>query len=300
MNHNMVLNEVSSPENTKCGYIRLNSGQLMPRLGMGTWYLGEFMKNREKEIEALRTGLDMGMTLIDTAEMYGNGRSEQLIGQAIKGYDREKIFLVSKVYPHHAGREKIQRSIRHSLRFLHTDYLDLYLLHWRGAIPLRETVECMEELVAEGKIKNWGVSNFDVRDMKELMRVPNGDHCAVNQVLYHLGSRGIEYDLLPWQKEHHIPVMAYCPLAQAGNLREALINSPVLKQIAGKCHITVMQLLLVFVLRQENVIAIPRSGDKRHVLENWQARDIKLDREDLELLNRTFPAPGRKVPLDIV
>lgn len=300
MNHNMVWNEAGSPEDTKCGYIRLNSGQLMPRLGMGTWYLGEFMKNREKEIEALRTGLDMGMTLIDTAEMYGNGRSEQLIGQAIKGYDREKIFLVSKVYPHHAGREKIQRSIRHSLRLLHTDYLDLYLLHWRGAIPLRETVECMEELVAEGKIKNWGVSNFDVRDMKELMRVPKGDHCAVNQVLYHLGSRGIEYDLLPWQKEHRIPVMAYCPLAQAGRLREELINSPVLKQIAEKYHVTVMQLLLIFVLQQENVIAIPRSGDKRHVLENWQARDIELDREDLELLNRTFPAPRRKVPLDIV
>lgn len=300
MNNGMLLKEISSPGNVQCGHIRLNNGQLMPRLGMGTWYLGEFMKTRGEEIEALRTGLDIGMNLIDTAEMYGNGLSEQLIGQVISGYDREKIFLVSKVCPHHAGREKIWRSIRHSLRFLRTDYLDLYLLHWRGMISLQETVECMEELVEKGMIRAWGVSNFDLADMQELMEVPNGKNCAVNQVLYHLGSRGIEYKLLPWQKQHNIPLMAYCPLAQAGKLKQELLKDQILKTVAEKYHISVMQLLLAFVLQQENVIAIPRSRDKKHILENRAAYDIKLEAEDLEKLNTRFPAPTWKVPLEIV
>ncbi len=300
MNQGMIWNEVHISENQKCGHIRLNNGQFMPRLGMGTWYLGEFMKTREKEIEALRTGLDIGMNLIDTAEMYGNGLSEQLVGQAIRGYEREKIFLVSKVCPHHAGREKIHRSIRHSLRFLHTDHLDLYLLHWRGMISLQETVECMEELVSEGLIRAWGVSNFDLADMQELMEVPNGKNCAVNQVLYHLGSRGIEYKLLPWQKQHNIPLMAYCPLAQAGRLRAEILKDEVLKAVAESYHISVIQLLLSFVLRHENVIAIPRSGDKKHILENREAFDIKLEAEDLKKLNARFPAPMWKVPLEIV
>lgn len=300
MNQGMALDEVRSQEEKKYGYIRLNNGQFMPRLGMGTWYLGEFMKTREKEIEALRTGLDIGMTLIDTAEMYGNGLSEQLVGQAISGYDREKIFLVSKVCPHHAGRKKIYKSIRHSLRFLRTDYLDLYLLHWRGMISLQETVECMEELVEKGMIRAWGVSNFDLADMQELMEIPNGKNCAVNQVLYHLGSRGIEYKLLPWQKQRNIPFMAYCPLAQAGRIRKDLIEDTVLKAVAEKYHISVTQLLLAFVLRQENVIAIPRSSDKKHILENREAYDIKLEAEDLKKLNTRFPAPMWKVPLEII
>lgn len=281
-------------------YLKLKNGASIPRLGMGTWFLGEDLDKRQQEIEAIQTGIDLGITLIDTAEMYGNGLSEQLVGQAVKGYDRSQLFLVSKVLPTNAGRKKIRRSLNHTLKFMRTDYLDLYLLHWRGPIPLEETVQCMEELVQEGKIRSWGVSNFDVDDMEELIRVPGGENCAVNQVLYHLGSRGIEYDLLPWMNSHHMPVMAYCPLAQAGDLRKDLLNNSVLNSIADKHHISVMQLLLAFVLRKENVIAIPRSGKKAHVKENVKAQEILLDQEDLINIEKEFPGPDRKTFLDIV
>lgn len=280
--------------------LKLKNGTSIPRLGMGTWFLGEDLNKRQQEIEALQAGMDMGITLIDTAEMYGNGLSEQLVGQAIKDYDRDQLFLVSKVLPGNAGKKKIRKSLNHTLKFLRTDYLDLYLLHWRGPIPLEETVQCMEELVKEGKIRNWGVSNFDVDDMEELMRVPEGSNCAVNQVLYHLGSRGIEYDLLPWLNSRHIPVMAYCPLAQAGSLRKDLTGNAILKQIAAKHHISVMQLLLAFVLQNDNVIAIPRSGKKEHVKENFKAQEILLDQEDLMNIEKEFPGPDRKTFLDIV
>ena len=186
------------------------------------------------------------------------------------------------------------------MRNLMTDYLDLYLLHWRGQVPLRETVECMEQLVKEGKIRRWGVSNFDTDDMEELFSVKNGDHCAVNQVLYHLGSRGVEYDLMPWLEEHHVPLMAYCPLAQGGDLRRGLLNNKAVQMVAEQRHITAMQVLLAFVLHHENVIAIPRSGKAEHVLENCQAAEIKLTEEEYRLLDRAFPAPGHKVWLDIV
>lgn len=281
-------------------YVRLKNGDLMPRLGMGTWFLGENSRSRAKEIEALQAGIEAGIALIDTAEMYGNGLSEQLVGEAIKKYDRESLFLVSKVLPGNAGRKRIYKSIDQSLKLLQTDYLDLYLLHWVGSIPFEETVECMEKLVAEGKIRKWGVSNFDVDDMEKLISVPHGENCAVNQVLYHLGSRGIEYDLLPWQKEHNIPVMAYCPLAQAGTLRKALVHNESLKGIADKHHISVMQLLLAFVMQRENVIAIPRSGKKEHVLENQKVWDICLDKEDIIIMNKEFPSPTKKTYLDIV
>ena len=280
--------------------IKLKDGMLLPRIGMGTWLLGDKTECRRQEIEALQAGIDMGMKVIDTAEMYGQGRSEQLVGQAISKYDREDIFLVSKVFPHNAGRQSIGKSLRQSLNFLNTEYLDLYLLHWRGTIPLRETVECMEELVAEGRIRRWGVSNFDVDDMEELISIPGGENCAVNQVLYHLGSRGVEYDLLPWLEQHDIPLMAYCPLAQAGDLREELLGSRELQHIADKYRISVLQLLLAFVLQKYNVFAIPRSGKKEHVLANWEVRDLILEEEDLQVIDETFPAPKRKVPLDVV
>ena len=280
--------------------IKLKDGTLLPRIGMGTWLLGDKTECRQQEIEALQTGIDIGMKVIDTAEMYGQGRSEQLVGQAISKYDREDIFLVSKVFPHNAGRQSIGKSLRQSLNFLNTEYLDMYLLHWRGSIPLRETVECMEELVAEGKIRRWGVSNFDVDDMEELISIPGGENCTVNQVLYHLGSRGVEYDLLPWLEQHDIPLMAYCPLAQAGDLREELLGSRELQDIADKYRISVLQLLLAFVLQKKNVFAIPRSGKKEHVLANWEVRDLILEQEDLEVIDRVFPAPKRKVSLDVV
>ena len=280
--------------------IKLKDGTLLPRIGMGTWLLGDKTECRQQEIEALQAGIEVGIKVIDTAEMYGQGRSEQLVGQAISKYDREDIFLVSKVFPHNAGRQSIGKSLRQSLNFLNTEYLDMYLLHWRGSIPLRETVECMEELVAEGKIRRWGVSNFDVDDMEELISIPGGENCAVNQVLYHLGSRGVEYDLLPWLEQHDIPLMAYCPLAQAGDLREELLGSRELQDIADKYRISVLQLLLAFVLQKKNVFAIPRSGKKEHVLANWEVRNLILEQEDLEVIDEVFPAPKRKVPLDVV
>lgn len=281
-------------------FIKLKNGDTIPRLGMGTWFLGEKQKTREQEIDALQAGIKAGVTLIDTAEMYGNGKSEVLIGEAIKPFDREKLYLVSKVYPHNAGRGKISRSLDQTLEHLGTDHLDLYLLHWRGSIPLRETVECMEEFVQQGKIKSWGVSNFDTDDMEELWSVLNGNHCAVNQVLYHLGSRGVEYDLLPWMVQHNVSLMAYCPLAQGGNLRKEMQRNPILLKIAEKHGITVMQLLLAFVLQNEHMIAIPRSGKKEHVLENTAVQGVTLSKEDLADLNKAYPAPGMKMQLDIV
>ncbi len=281
-------------------YIKLTDGSLMPRLGQGTWFLGENARLAKEEAEALRAGIDAGMELIDTAEMYGSGRAEMLIAQAIKGYDRDKLYIVSKVYPHNAGRKNIFKSCENSLRRMNIDYMDMYLLHWRGSVPLAETAECMEELVTQGKIKRWGVSNLDTYDMKELMSVKNGKNCCVDQVLYHLGSRGIEYDLMPYLKERGIPVMAYCPLAQGGSLRRGLLTSNGVIKISEKYKITPEQVLLAFVLNNENTIAIPRSGKEEHARQNAQAINIDLTAEDMALLNGEFPSPTRKQPLDIV
>lgn len=281
-------------------HLTLSNGIVVPRLGMGTWYLGEKLSAREEEIRALQTGIENGMTLIDTAEMYGNGLSEQLIGQAVKEYSREKLFLVSKVLPQNAGRDRLRRSLNHTLRLLRTDYLDLYLLHWRGSIPLGETVQCMEEMVKEGKIRAWGVSNFDIDDMKELFSLPDGRNCVVNQVLYHLGSRGIEFSLKPWMDSHNVALMAYCPLAQGGALHKELMGHPVLRRIADEHRITVTQLLLAFVLRQERTIGIPRSGKPAHVLANKESLEVRLSEKELSELDRAFPAPDHKCYLDIV
>lgn len=281
-------------------YITLKNGMSVPQLGMGTWYLGEKLSAREEEIHALQTGIQNGMTLIDTAEMYGNGHSEQLVGQAIRDYNRDELFLVSKVLPQNAGESRLKRSLKHTLRMMRTDYLDLYLLHWRGRIPLAETVQCMEEMVKEGKIRAWGVSNFDTDDMEELFRIPGGEQCVVNQVLYHLGSRGIEYSLKPWMDAHGVALMAYCPLAQAGTLRQELMVHPVLDRIADAHHITVIQLLLAFVLHRENTIAIPRSGKAAHVQANADAMKVSLSEEELIEINRAFPVPNHKCCLDIV
>lgn len=266
---------------------------------MGTWCLGEGRNPREQEFEALRAGLDAGVRLIDTAEMYGEGLAEELVGDALRGYDRSQVFLVSKVYPHNAGRPEIFQSLDASLRRLNTDYLDLYLLHWRGSVPLRETVECMEELVEAGKILGWGVSNFDIDDMEELWDVPKGDHCLVNQDLYHLGSRGVEYALLPWMRRHGVPLMAYCPLAQAGSLRRGLVQNKAVDEVARRHGVTAMQVLLAFVLSTPGTIAIPRSSRADHVRQNVATASLELTSDDLALLNRAFPAPTHKLPLDM-
>lgn len=272
----------------------------MPRLGQGTWFMGENKRLEENEIQSLRLGIEHGMTLIDTAEMYGDGKSEQLIGKAIKDIDRSKLFLVSKVYPHNAGKNRIFASCDKTLERLGTSYLDLYLLHWRGSVPLAETVQCMEELVEAGKIRHWGVSNFDTNDMEELFSVPNGNKCAVNQVLYHLGSRGIEFDLLPWLQAHNVVTMAYCPLAQAGSLRHGILNSKSVQSIAKKYDATAGQVMLAFVLRHNLMCVIPKAGTSKHVLENAEAKKLLLTEEDLCLLSNEFPPPTHKMWLDIV
>lgn len=279
--------------------ITFADGTRVPALGQGTWYLGERRDCREAEQEALTAGIEAGMTLIDTAEMYGNGKAEELVGRVIAGTNRSRLFLVSKVYPYNAGRSHIFKSCENSLKRMGTDYLDLYLLHWRGSVPLSETVACMEQLKKEGRIRRWGVSNFDIDDMEELWSVPGGKNCEVNQVLYHVASRGIEYSLLPWMSEHEVKLMAYCPLAQAGSLRRGLYQSPVLTEIARAHEATVSQILLAFVLDRENAIAIPRTGKKAHALENARADGLVLTPEERRRINQAFPAPTRKVHLDM-
>ncbi len=279
--------------------ITLPEGTLLPAIGQGTWNMGDDASRRTEEIAALQAGIDAGMTLIDTAEMYGEGRSEELIGEAICGR-RDDVFLVSKVYPHHAGGKKLVQSCEQSLKRLGTDHLDLYLLHWRGRIPLQETVEGMQRLIEDGKIRRWGVSNLDVDDMNELMRIKGAEQCVVNQVLYHLGSRGIEYDLLPWQQEHRMPVMAYSPLAQAGSLRRELIQHPVVQQIADEQDAEPFQIMLSWCIRSGSVMAIPKASTVEHASSNAEAANIKLSEQQLRQLDEAFPAPQHKVPLDMI
>ncbi|MFH5181770.1 aldo/keto reductase [Paenibacillus sp. TAB 01] len=295
----MVLSKEAIRQKLAEQPVQLQDGTRLPKLGQGTWFIGNHPDKRQEEIRALRTGIELGMRLVDTAEMYGEGRAESLVGEAVQGI-RDEVFLVSKVYPHHADRKQIIRSCENSLKRLQTDRLDLYLLHWRGSVPLSETVEGMERLVEQGKILRWGVSNLDTKDMKELFGLPEGARCAVNQVLYHLGSRGIEFDLLPWQRERCVPTMAYCPLAQAGSLQRGLTEHKTVKEIARKYGLGPLQLLLAWCIRQDDIIAIPKASSEAHVLENAAAVSVRLSEEDLVLLDQAFPPPSRKVPLDIV
>jgi diketogulonate reductase-like aldo/keto reductase len=279
--------------------VMFEHGLALPAIGQGTWYMGENAGQRQKEIAALRAGIDAGLTLIDTAEMYADGGAEEVVGEALQGR-REQVFLVSKVYPWNAGGQKTVAACDASLRRLKTDYLDLYLLHWRGNYSLAETVEAMETLIRQGKIRRWGVSNLDYDDMQELYGVTGGKACATNQVLYHLGSRGIEFDLLPWCQQQQIPVMAYCPLAQAGRLRDDLFNSRAVKDVAHAHQATPAQVLLAWAIRQPGVMAIPKASSVDHVKENAAALALQLSDEAIVLLDQAFPAPGRKTPLDVV
>ncbi len=275
-------------------YLTLKDGTRMPRLGMGTWKMGDSRRLHDQELESLKVGLDDGITLIDTAELYGYGNSERLVGDAIKGFDRSKLFLVDKVLPTNAGKDDFWHSLEKSLTLLGTSYIDLYLLHWIGPVPFAETVSLMEEAKAKGLIRNWGVSNFDTSDMERLWKVKDGDKCAVNQCLYHLGSRGVEYSPFPWQA-----FMAYCPLAIGGSLRDGLLSDPVVKEVAGKYGLTPAQLLLAFVLRNPNTIAIPKSSNPKHTLENAKALTIDISTSDWAKIDREFPAPTTKEPLDM-
>ena len=279
--------------------VLLANGVTVPALGQGTWYLGEQRNRRQQEIEGIRKGVEAGMTLIDTAEMYGNGAAEDMLGEAISTLDRSELFLVSKVLPGNAGGTRMRRALEGSLSRMGVDYLDLYLYHWRGRYPLQETVDRLEELKAEGLIKAWGVSNFDIDDMEELWRLPQGRNCLVNQVLYHTGSRGIEYSLLPWMLKHNVALMSYCPLAQAGSLRSGLFRNRTLMELAEKYHATVPQILLAWNIRNGHTIAIPRSSKAEHTLDNAKADQITLTAEDLAAIDRAYLAPTHKEYLDM-
>jgi diketogulonate reductase-like aldo/keto reductase len=277
----------------------LPDGTKVSALGQGTWYMGEGIRRREAEIKSLRLGLELGMNLIDTAEMYGDGLSEELVAEAIGG-KRKDTFLVSKVYPHNSGLSSISKACENSLKRLKTDYLDLYLLHWRGGVPLEETIEGMERLKKEGKVLRWGVSNLDTDDMDELYHKANGENCAINEVLYHMGSRGIEFDLLPWQRNNNIPTIAYCPLAQGGTLERNILRNETLNKIAKEHNVKPLQIALAWTIRENDVISIPKASSVDHVIENAKAASIILSSEDLERLDKAFRKPSRKIPLDIV
>jgi diketogulonate reductase-like aldo/keto reductase len=274
--------------------VRLPSGETVPALGLGTWMMGDDPSRRAEEIAALRCGLDLGMTLVDTAEMYGEGASERLVGEAIAGR-RDDVFLVSKVYPHNASKAGTVAACERSLKRLGTDRLDLYLLHWRGKYPLAETVEAFERLKAAGKIRHWGVSNLDGDDMDELLAVPGGEAVAANQVLYNLSRRGIEWDLLPALQRRGVPVMAYSPVEQAKLLRERRLAA-----LAAEHGASVAQLALAFVLDRDGVIAIPKAGRVAHVEDNAGALDVVVTDELRASLDALFPPPRRATSLEMI
>lgn len=274
--------------------VTLPSGIMVPALGQGTWNMGENATRAKDEIASLKAGLDLGMTLIDTAEMYGDGGSEEIVGKAIERR-RDEVFLVSKVYPHNASRKGTIDACERSLKRMKIDRIDLYLLHWRGEHRLAETVAAFESLKAAAKIGAWGVSNFDVDDMEELLAVPDGGNVAANQVLYNLARRGIEYDVLPWCQEHNIPVMAYSPIEQG-----RLLHHPELIHIAKTYQATPAQVALAFLLERDGLIAIPKSSNPQRVEENRGAVSLDISDEDWATLDAAFPPPSRKKPLEML
>lgn len=275
-------------------HLPLPDGGRMPVLGQGTWELGEHASRFASEASALSAGIDLGMTLIDTAEMYGDGRAERLVGEVIAGR-RDKVFLVSKVLPSNASRQGVVAACERSLGRLRTDRLDLYLLHWQGSHPLAETVAGFERLVRDGKIVRWGVSNLDLCALQALHQVPGGAACQTDQVLYNLTRRGIEADLLPWAHESGMPLMAYSPLERGG-----MLNHPVLQRVAQRHGASPAELALAWVLRHPGVAAIPKAASMHHVESNRAALEVRLTDTDLQELDRAFPAPRRPVPLEMI
>jgi len=278
--------------------VTLPEGEHLPAIGLGTWRLGEGVGQHAAEVVALRLAFELGYRLVDTAEMYGEGGAEQVVGEALAQalragtLKRDDVFIVSKVYPHNASEHGTLAACERSLGRLKLDHLDLYLLHWRGSHPLAETVAAFETLRQRGRIRFWGVSNFDIDDMLELCAVPGGEACAANQVYYSLSQRGIEYDLAPWQRTRRMPVMAYCPLD-----RGTLARNPSLRQIAERHHAKPPQIALAWAMSQPGVIAIPKAVKAAHLRDNLAACDIELDAADRALLDRQFPPPKRKQPL---
>ncbi|NBH62964.1 aldo/keto reductase [Anaerotruncus sp. 80] len=285
--------------------ILLPDGSSMSKLGQGTWQMGEDDEKLQREVDGLKHGIEIGIDLIDTAEMYADGKAENIVGNAIQDFDREKVYLLSKVYPENANRHRIYSSVQRSLKLMNADYLDMYLLHWREDADLAEVVYCMEDLKDKGYIKRWGVSNFDVEDMEDLWKVTDGKNCAINQVLYNLGSRGIEYDLMPWQREHGVPFIAYGPVGQAGAQvtqdgvsKAALMGDKNVNEVAKRHNASVVQILLAFVLKEKDMVAIPKAVGFDHIDENAAALALELTEEDLEQLSSSFPAPTQKILME--
>ncbi|HET6158981.1 MAG TPA: aldo/keto reductase [Dongiaceae bacterium] len=269
----------------------LRNGTRVPALGLGTWNMGEDVRQRAQEVRALQTGIDLGATLIDTAEMYGSGRAEEVVAAAVKGR-RDSIYLVSKVLPQNASRAGTVKACEASLKRLKTDRIDLYLLHWRGQVPFAETMAGFDDLMQAGKIRGFGVSNLDLKELTEWLAVSRADKTLVNQVKYSIDSRGVDFDLLAWCLDRKIALMAYCPLSQG-----TIPDTPVIKRVAARHHATPAQIMLAWVLRHEHVIAIPKSSKPERVRENVQAADIVLSAEDLMDLDREFPTPRKSQPL---
>jgi diketogulonate reductase-like aldo/keto reductase len=277
--------------------VTLPSGEEWPALGLGTWRLGEDAAQHAREVAALRLAFEIGYRVIDTAEMYGEGGAETVLGEALRGafaagLARERVFVVSKVYPHNASVDGMLAACERSLRRLGLDHVDLYLLHWPGSVPLSHTVRGFETLQRRGWVRHWGVSNFDLDDLRALDAVPGGLACAANQVYYSLSERGVEFELLPWQRLRQMPLMAYCPIDQG-----ALVDHPSLRAIAERHAATPAQVALAWVLRQPGVMAIPKAVQALHLRHNWAAAHVALDPEDCAQLDRLFPPPRRKRPL---
>jgi diketogulonate reductase-like aldo/keto reductase len=279
------------PQRADLPTVALTDGTRVPALGLGTWKMGERRERAAREVAALRAGIDLGLTLVDTAEMYGDGGAEKIVARAV-GADRDRVFIVSKVYPHNASATGTIAACERSLARLATDRIDLYLLHWRGGHPLAETVAAFERLRSGGKILHWGVSNFDVADMEELFALPDGARCAANQVLYNVSERGIEWRLRALCQQHGVPIMAYSPLYQG-----ALAGHRKLATLAAAIGITPAQLALAWLLAQRGVIAIPQSSNVEHVAECRAAADVRLSRETLRAIDAAFPPPKRARPL---
>lgn len=271
-------------------------GEEVPVLGQGTWRMGEDPDKRRSEVSSLRTGLELGMTLIDTAEMYGDGGAEQVVGEAIAGR-RDDVFLVTKFYPQNATRERMRAACERSLKRLGTDRIDLYLLHWRGGVPLRETLDGFEDLMEEGKVRYAGVSNFDVDDLEELARLKDGlRRIVTDQVLYNLVRRGAEFDLVPWCRQRKRPLIAYSPLEEGLLSHKA---HPALSEVAARHDATAAQVALAWVMREGDVIAIPKASRATHVRENRGAADLRLTKRDLDALDESFPSPDERKPLEV-
>ncbi|WEV53624.1 aldo/keto reductase [Bifidobacterium sp. ESL0704] len=277
------------------------AGQSVPAVGIGTWHMGNEPERHDEEIAAIRAGIEAGARAVDTAEVYGTGKSETLVGEALQPFNRDDIFLISKVKPDNASKAAMEQHLDASLKRLRTDHLDLYLYHWRGgSIPLRETVAELDRLRETGKIRAWGVSNFDIPDMQELMALPAGGNVAANEDLYNIESRGIEYDLLPWQRERHIPLIAYSPVGGlSNNLHTSMLTDPAVCKVAARHGVSTYELLIAWTVRDGNTLAIPQTSNPEHMRANIAAADIELTQEDLAELDERYPAPTHRIPLDV-